>query len=377
MRIAYCIGTLAIGGAEKQTLLLADEMRGRGHSVLILVLFRSDAVELETKLPVLRLNQKRSVIGMLRAQKTAMLFLTAFDAEILHSHTYPANLFARLLHMRGFQGSVVNTFHNVVEGGWLRMLLYRASRRWMTAATAVSEAVREQTARKGLAAEEKIFVIPNGIVIRDFCRKKCQQEMQRRKALREELADKEAFVWIAVGRIALAKDYPNLLRAFARVRAEETRCELWVVGGVAMDRREAENRALLRKIESAAGVRWLGTRTDVPALMIAADGFVSSSAWEGAPLVVAEAMAAEIPIVATDVGGVKEIVGDCGEVVEKGNGEALAAAMLRVMSETRERRVRRARDGRQRVEERFSMEAIAAQWERFYADVTLKAEAER
>ena len=63
-------------------------------------------------------------------------------------------------------------------------------------------------------------------------------------------------------------------------------------------------------------MRWLGLRRDMPALLDAADGFVSGSAWEGMPLAVGEAMVMEKPIVATDVGGVRELVGDAGAIVE-------------------------------------------------------------
>ena len=59
-------------------------------------------------------------------------------------------------------------------------------------------------------------------------------------------------------------------------------------------------------------VRWLGLRRDMPALLDAAEAFVLASAWEGMPLVIGEAMAMEKPVVATDVGGVREMVGDAG-----------------------------------------------------------------
>ena len=62
-------------------------------------------------------------------------------------------------------------------------------------------------------------------------------------------------------------------------------------------------------------VRWLGLRDDMPSLLDGADAFVLSSAWEGMPLVVGEAMAMEKPVVATDVGGVRELVGDAGVVI--------------------------------------------------------------
>ena len=69
----------------------------------------------------------------------------------------------------------------------------------------------------------------------------------------------------------------------------------------------------------------------MPALLDAADGFVLASAWEGMPLAVGEAMAMEKPVVATDVGGVRELVGEAGVIVPAKSPESLAQAMLALM----------------------------------------------
>ena len=361
MRIVYCISTLAIGGAEKQALLIAEQMRKRGHVVLILVLFSSASIELETKLPTMRLNQQRSLAGFVRAWRTARSFLAAFGADIIHSHTYPANLFARLLRLSGTSGCVLNTFHNVIEGGWFRRQLARSTRRWMSAATAVSEAVRVCVVEQKLAAVELIRVIPNGIPIEDY-----QPEPKLRRETRRELGAEGRFVWIAIGRIAKAKDYPNLLRAFAQVREKMVDCQLWIVGGVGQDRYEEENLRLAEQLKGATGVRWLGTRTDVVSLLNAADAFVLASAWEGAPLVIAEAMAMKLPVVATDVGGVVEILDECGEVAPGADSAALAQAMLRIMQSERKEILQRTDAGRARVEHYFAIDPIATRWESFY-----------
>ena len=361
MRIVFCISTLAIGGAEKQALLIAEQMRRRGHVVLILVLFSSSSIELETKLPTMRLNQQRSLAGFVRAWRIARSFLDAFGADIIHSHTYPANLFARLLRLSGSSGAVLHTFHNVLEGGLARRWLYRATSRAMTASTAVSEAVRTRMIQDRIARTERIDVIPNGIVMEAF-----HANSRRRAEVRRELGVEGRFVWIAVGRVARAKDYPTLLEAFCIVREQDQNCRLWIVGGVAQDRHEQENLQLAKTLDSVEGAHWLGAQTDVMSLLNAADGFVLSSAWEGAPLVIAEAMAMKLPVVATDVGGVAEILGGCGEVVSAGSAAALADGMLRVMQSSREAILQRTDAGRVRVERYFVMEQIATQWEAYY-----------
>ncbi len=115
-------------------------------------------------------------------------------------------------------------------------------------------------------------------------------------------------------------------------------------------------------------VRWLGLRRDLPALLDAADGFVSSSAWEGMPLAVGEAMAMEKQVVATDVGGVRELVGYEGRLVPPRNPVALAAAMREVMQTNVSAGIARGRESRERICSCFSMNTKPLEWERLYRE---------
>jgi glycosyltransferase involved in cell wall biosynthesis len=116
-------------------------------------------------------------------------------------------------------------------------------------------------------------------------------------------------------------------------------------------------------------VHWLGLRDDMPGLLDAADAFVLSSAWEGMPLVVAEAMAMEGPVVATEVGGVGELVGTAGVMVAPKNPRALAAAMLGVMRMTEEQLRTMGLAARERIRQQFDMNAIADEWHAFYSQL--------
>jgi glycosyltransferase involved in cell wall biosynthesis len=100
--------------------------------------------------------------------------------------------------------------------------------------------------------------------------------------------------------------------------------------------------------------------------MDAADGFVLGSAWEGMPLALGEAMAMEKAVAATDVGGVRELVGECGSLAAAGDAEALSAAMVREMRETS---VERGRAARKRILDLFDADAKAGEWEKVYREV--------
>jgi glycosyltransferase involved in cell wall biosynthesis len=115
-------------------------------------------------------------------------------------------------------------------------------------------------------------------------------------------------------------------------------------------------------------IRWLGLRRDLPALLDAADGFVSSSAWEGMPLAVGEAMAMEKLVVATDVGGVRELVGDEGYLVPPRDPAALAAGMREVMQTNVSISVANRRSARARICKCFNMDAKPLEWESLYRE---------
>jgi glycosyltransferase involved in cell wall biosynthesis len=180
------------------------------------------------------------------------------------------------------------------------------------------------------------------------------------------------FIWLAAGRLSPAKDYPTLLRAFAQLRASNPSARLWVAG--------QGTKATLEALEAAAAslnlteqVSWLGLRRDLPALLDAADAFVLSSAWEGMPLVVAEAMAMKKAVVATDVGGVRELVGEAGAIVPPHNPEFLAEAMQSVMHQPAELRRAQGFAARLRIQQHFNLDSRADEWEALYLDLLKRA----
>ena len=364
MRILYVLTSLGVGGAEKQAIALAERMAARGHAVALIALKHTEE-EWPVKLPVLRLNLKKTPLRIFRGLQFARKFLALFRPDILHSHTFPANIFTRLLHlpftMRGRAPIVVNTIHNVYEGGWHRMLIYQLTRPKAHFVTAVSAAAAERFERAHAISKNKMQVLTNGIEPDAFL-----AERSRRRRVRSQLKTGDAFVWLAVGRLAPAKDYPNLLRAWAQVHSMHPKAQLWIAG-------EGDISALVQEDKGAASeghdssVHWLGLRRDVADLMDAADGYVLSSAWEGMPLALGEAMAMEKVAVATDVGGVRELIGDAGFIVPPNDSKALADEMLNIMAMAEPARRVIGRDARLRIKLNFSIDAKAEEWERLYS----------
>lgn len=350
-----------MGGAERLVVALSERMQARGHAVVLVALLGRQAEEWPTTVEVVRLDLRRSPAGVMLALIRGWRFLRSFRPNLIHSHVFPANMAARFLKLLLPGAVVLSTVHNVYEGGWGRMMAYRLTD-WLSRRTvSVSAAGAERYVRLKAIAARKSLVVTNGIDCGEFTPK-----AERREEMRERMGAGEEFIWLAAGRIVPAKDYPNLLRAFMLVLREFPEARLWIAGEAA-----GEESVFIQaqSAELGAAVRWLGVRRDMPALLDAADGFVLASAWEGMPLVVAEAMAMEKPVVATNVGGVRELMGDAGVMAPAKDPEKLAEAMVETMRGTEAERRAAGRAERERIALTFSMEAKANEWEAVYRSI--------
>ena len=221
-------------------------------------------------------------------------------------------------------------------------LLYRWADRLVSPLTTATICVSELERETGLAARtcraDRTVVIPNAVDVRGAPR---SRTTRRRPLL------------VAVGRLRPPKDFDTLLRALALL--PDAQFDAAIVGD-GPQRRELE--ALLVQLGLEERVRLEGERRDVPALLARADVFVLSSRSEGLPVSVLEAMAAGLPVVASAVGGVAELVldGETGVLVRPGDPEALAAALGPLLADPALRR-RLGDAGRARAEAVFDLEA--------------------
>ena len=369
MRIVYILTTLGVGGAERQVLWLARRMMQAGHTVQLVILLPRGADDLLAEATpegnsaspdAIYLSIRKRPWSVLHGLARGAASLRRFKPDLIHTHNFHGNIAGRVLGSLCGRAPVISTIHNVYEGGRLRMLAYRLTDALSRRTIAVSEAARERYVRLSAVSARKAGVIANGIETDNFL-----PSLERRTAMRAQMSVAENdFVWIAVGRLAPAKDYPNLLRAFALV----PNASLWIVGDGDPAYTE-ELRILARTLKIEDRVRWLGVRRDVAALLDAADAFVLASAWEGMPLAVGEAMAMAKPVVATDVGGVRQMLGDSETLARAGNPGALAEKMARVMALSDADRLKIGEAARARVLEQFSMAAKAREWEETYRSV--------
>lgn len=373
MKIALVITALGVGGAETQVINLADSLSARGHDILVIsltgeavVLPRSAAVR------VVSLNVRKTPVSLISGFRRACELIRRFRPDVVHSHMVHANLFARLMRLCAPIPRLICTAHSINEGGGLRMWLYRVTDPLAHLTTNVTQAALDRYLECDAIPAGKALAVGNGIDCSHF-----RFDVALRLSVREQLevpADHK--VLLAAGRFCDAKDYPTLLKAFAAVAAQQEDCVLWIAGtGDSSARLKIE--ALIEHLGIGSRVRLLGLRRDIHALMCAADVFVLSSHLEGFPLVVGEAMACELVVVATDAGGVSEWLGSSGYRVPIRDSNALSDALLQALALDAHNRKMQGAMARQRVLAHYSLAAVAQRWERIYRGDTAVTGAEQ
>ena len=355
---------LARGGAETQVALLALSLSRRGWPVSVVSLLDPSAFQAELTAAGVQLHSLGMQPGRPNPLALARLavILRELRPRVLHSHMFHANMLARLMGLAFPAPLIVSTLHSMAEssrhsaGTRLRDWLYRTTDPLADATVAVCQAVAERHAASGAVRRGKLRVIPNGVDTERF-----RPDAARRGRLRGEFGAGDEFVWLAAGRLMWKKDYPTMLCAAARLREGI----LFIAGAGPL---EPELKALAREL----GVRahFLGSREDVASLMNAADGLVLSSVVEGLPMVLLEAAASGLPCVTTDAGGAREAVvdGQTGFLVPRGDPEALASAMARMVELPGAARHGMGQAAREFALARFDMGSVTSQWEQLYRE---------
>jgi len=215
----------------------------------------------------------------------------------------------------------------------------------------------------------KMLVIPNGFDLSEFA-----PDEAARASVRDELGLSPQTPLVGlIGRFHPQKDHANFLKAASIIARSDSHTHFVLVGTGS----EWDNGELARPIEDAGlkeRFHLLGRRDDIPRLSAALDVLTLSSAYgEAFPLVVGQAMACEIPCAVTDVGDSADLVGDTGRVVPPRDAQALAGAIRELLDLSPEERRALGRAARCRIEERFSIESVAARYHALYRELASQA----
>ena len=362
-RVVFVVSGLERGGAEHQLVQSANGLADRGWAVTVLSYsaFSNQSLrdELrESRARAITLGAKRGMgkyAVAFRAVAAVRRLRPDFLVGVMFHGMMSARVLGPLLGVPINVSCVHSDRHSAARECWLRL-----TRCLPSAVVALSGGLAEGLVRGNVALSSRMQVVPNAVDIDQFQGGVGRQRMRRSLRLPDS-----AFVWFAAGRLEAEKDYPNMLRAFRAITARNPHAMLIIAGSGS---EEPMLRRMVAQLGIAERVRLLGLRQDVPNLLAAADGFVLSSAWEGMPVVVLEAMAASCPVVTTAVGAIPDIVTSrMGIVVPPRDSTALAAGLARMMDMSDEARVRMVASARARVRAEHSRVRVLDQWEALFS----------
>jgi glycosyltransferase involved in cell wall biosynthesis len=327
MVIAHLLSSFQVGGQERVALDLATRQRARGHEVLAVSLAPPPDGPLAEEL-------RRSGIGAHTVPKRGpsvdpslpmrlAVLLRRNGVNVVHAHN-PQPLIYGGIAAKLAGAAMIQTRHGVAHHSPRQDWLVRQATRLADASVFVSRELASDLTAGG-QVPRRSWVIENGVDLARFF-----PDAAARQATRAELGiPEEALVVGTVSRLVPSKNVTGLVRACAPLLGPSLHL---VVVGDGADRPAVEQ--LVRSGDKAAFVHLLGARADVARLLRAFDLFVLFSNTEGHPIVVLEAMATALPVVATPVGGTPGIIddGETGFLVPAGDEEALRARLASLLA---------------------------------------------
>ena len=383
VKVLRVIARLNIGGPALHVAYLTEGLASRGYDTTLVAgtlargeesmadVARQRGVSIVT---LEALHREISPLSDLRAIVRLASVIRRERPTILHTHTAKAGAVGRIAAVLAGSARppvIVHTFHgHVLRGYFGRVrtaafrILERTLARWTTLLVAVSPEVRDDLVALGVAPAEKFAVVRLGIELEE----RVELNGAGRAEIRRVLGiGPDSFVVGWVGRMTAVKRTDDVLLSFQRLLARDVDATLCLVGD-GPDRSRLERRA--HELGIAKRCLFLGYQDDVGAFYSAMDALVLPSANEGTPVSVIEALAAGRPVVATDVGGVADVVEDGanGFLAASGDAEGLARRVLDLLGDG-DRRRSMGETGRAGVAERHSASRVADRTAALYQEI--------
>ncbi len=318
MKVLFVAPNLAAGGAERQLSLLLPGLRERGFDARLIALdgggpFEQPLRDSDVPLEVLGMRHQADIRPLVRSE-----LVRRFRPDAVVSTCGPSALYVgcAIARWRRTAHAYIEHLQVGLTYSRRREAMVRLIARRVDLVIAVSPLQGEAWRQRGFP-EDRIIVVENGVEAPRMNGSKLE--------LRRELGiPASAVVALLAARLRPEKRVPDFVHAVAIAR--KTHPELvGLIAGEGPDRSAVE-----RALASTGDVQLLGHRDDVPSLMAAADIFVLVSDFEAVPMAILEAMAVGLPVVATDVGGIPDLIGDgeAGVLVPPRDPSAIAASLV-------------------------------------------------
>ncbi len=355
LSIHHVLDSLAVGGAEVLVCSLARAQREAGHEVVVHCLVDSGPLATGLKdsgIPVLLHRASRPVISLARL----ICSLRTNPPDVVHCHNIAPTVLGAPAAKLARAPCIVSTRHGTATRQPHFERKFWLAARLCHRVVAVSHSAAERLAAAPWARADKLVLIRNGAAPPTLPEPEAWPP-----------ARPDVFTLVSVGRLHRVKDYPSLLRGVALARARSPALRLLILGD-GPERPRLEN--LAASLDISDHVEFLGLRHDVGRWLAQADAFVLASVSEGLPVALLEALAAGLPAIVTDVGGMPEVVRCCGAgiVVPASQPEALADAILALASDPQRLAALR-HLARRCYLNHFTLERMVSDYFRLYLDL--------
>jgi glycosyltransferase involved in cell wall biosynthesis len=354
IRLAVVVDSLRVGGAQRLISTFAAHASAYDIQPVIIKLREDDARTVTDPIHAAGV-ELITIPGSSLLDQTRLKRLTDFfkheQIDLVQTHLFYANILGTIAAYRAGV-PVVATLHSIAPpAGWksklIQMIEDYCLRHFATRILAVGNMVAD--AHAGCYGIHKVDVILNSIP------KPQPIQSEQREHLRHEITGNGSKpIVVTVGRFSRAKGYEDMIQAFKLLQEKDVQPILLMVGAGSMFdsiKEQIENSMLSQSVVLA------GERADVPQLLASSDVFASSSHREGLPLALLEAMMAGLPVVATSVGDIPNVVtSDTGVIVPPHQPEKLAAALEDLLKNP-EKRKAMGRAAQQRAWSEYSVDA--------------------
>jgi len=361
MNILYITNHLNIGGITSYVLTLGTGLRNRGHNIYVAssggVMFSKFIEEGMIFIPIPIKTKKEISPKIIMSEFTLSAAIQRFNIDLIHSHSRTTQVLAQLL-ARKTGLPHVYTCH----GFFKRRILRRLFPCWGDKIIAISQQVKEHLVQDFKVDEKKIVVIHNGIDVNKFLFQPAGLALEARK----KLGLKGGPVVGIVARLSEVKGHKYLIQAMKDVLREIPDAQLLICG----DGKEKEGLVkLVNHLGIDRSVNFSGQARGTKEILSAMDVFVMPSLKEGLGLALMEAMAAGLPVIGSDIGGIKTLIhdGTNGLLVRPAGVEELSRAIITLLKDHDKANLfgKKAQDF---IRENFSREKMAEETERVYQE---------
>lgn len=370
VKVLHIITRLIRGGAEHNTMLSVKGLQQLEYNVSLAggpsdkeegdieddIRQSVDEVKLFHNL-VREVNPLNDLMAFLRLY----LYIKRKRFDIVHTHVSKAGILGRWAAKLAGVPVIVHTTHGHYFHGYFNplstrffILLERLTALITDKMITLTHVEQEQYMEQGIGRPDLYVAILSGIDLNRFNRgnvKTCPREMRRSIGF-----DEKDLIIGTVGRIAPIKDHENLIRAVPEVVSAIPDARFVIVGDGPI---RAEMEELAIRLGLGDRLLFIGMRKDIPELLSIMDIFVLPSLNEGMGRAMVEAMAMGVPVIASKVGGVPEVItdGETGLLVPPGNSKVLAEAIIRLASD-RDLAKKLTKAGCQRAHEAFGADIM-------------------